>query len=144
MRRLLALAALFLVLMPAAARAASCSVTATTLAFGTVAFSTVASTSTVKVTCTGSESYTVALSTGNGSYSQRQMKSGSNVLDYNIYTNSGYTSVWGNGSGGTSENSGSFGGSGGNTSFTAYGQVPAQAGPAAGSYSDSITVTVTY
>jgi spore coat protein U-like protein len=89
-------------------------------------------------------SYTVALSTGNGSYTQREMKSGSHILDYNIYTNSGHTTIWGNGSSGNSTNSGSFTASGGNTSFTAYGEVPAQAGPASGSYTDSITVTVTY
>ena len=126
MRRIIALCAAGLCLAPIAARA-SCSVTGTTIAFGTVGFSAVNSTGTVKVTCTGSASYTVALNAGgSGSFTTRKMTSGSNKLDYNIYTNSGHTTVWGDGTSGTSTNSGSFSSSGGNKSFTAYGQVPAQ------------------
>lgn len=137
----------FLLSGPLAANAApSCSVSATTVAFGTVAFSTVNSTGTVKITCSGSAAtFTVALSNGAaGSYTPRQMSSGSNKLKYNLYKDSSRTQIWGDGSGGTVTNAGSTGNGGGSVSFTAYGQIPAQMGLVPATYGDSIIVTVSY
>jgi len=154
MRRKLALAAL-LVFAPTAADAA-CSVTATGVAFGTyVPSSTSNSTGTVTVSCSALLgvlfSWTIALNAGvnsGGSFSNRRMASGSSYLSYQLYTNSGHTTVWGDGTGGTSTVSGSclisLLGIPCTGSATVYGQIPALQNPSPGAYTDTITVTVTY
>ena len=93
------------------------------------------------------ESWTVALSTGSsGSYASRKLHSGASVLTYNLYTNSARTTIWGDGTGGTSvvgDNQTLVIGS--NTvNYTAYGRVAAGQDKAAGTYTDVITVTLTY
>ena len=73
------------------------------------------------------------------------MAFGANMLDYNIYTTPGFTSVWGDGSGGTLTQS--FNGSLlslGSTTFTGYGRVPAGQYVVPGGYNDTLTVTVTF
>jgi spore coat protein U-like protein len=114
-----------------------------------------ASTGTLRITCngrgTGSANVTVnvSLSAGlSGSYSTRKMFSGANSLNYNIFWSTAYNQIVGDGSGG------SFGGSAGpfvvpagGSNFatgTFYGLIPASQDVAPGSYSDVITVTVTY
>src|ERR1700752_3006161 len=105
MRRLGLIPALLLALLPGVAEAAAtCSVSATSVVFG--AFNpfgpAVTSTGTISVTCSGgtaSSPYTIALSTGSGTYAQRYMNS---TLKYNLYTSSAYTTVWGDGTGGSS------------------------------------------
>jgi spore coat protein U-like protein len=125
-------------------------VTATAMSFGNYNAASPGATtanSTITVSCVDASrelpAITVALSTGgSGTYAPRSMSSGANTLDYNIYTSAAFTSVWGNGTGGTvtitdnpTVNS---------VSFTAYGQVPAGQYVTPGSYTDTITVTVTY
>jgi spore coat protein U-like protein len=87
--------------------------------------------------------FTVALSRGGApSYTPRTLASGANTLNYNIFTTSGYTTIWGDGTGGTSTL-----GNGGGTwivLFTGFGRIPVGQYVAAGSYTDTITVTVTY
>jgi spore coat protein U-like protein len=78
-------------------------------------------TSTVSVKCTKSSAYTVALNGGNtagGTVAQRLMGSGANTLQYNLYTTTAHTVVWGDGTG---------------SSVTQP-----------GTYTDTITVTVSY
>ena len=58
-----------------------------------------------------------------------------------LYSNSGRTVVWGN-TVGTNTIAGT--GNGSVHNLTVYGSVPAQTTPAAGTYTDTITVTVTY
>jgi spore coat protein U-like protein len=101
-------------------------------------------------------SYTIQLNAGSsGSFSPRKLASGANLLNYNLYTTSARTTIWGNGSGGTSTVGGSF--TLGNCTLlllcsdetesrnhTAYGRIPASQNVPAGSYSDTITVTVNY
>lgn len=144
-----------------AARAATrvaCTASATGIAFGIYnPLSAVgdASTGTLRITCngsgTGSANVTVnvTLSTGlSGSYATRKMFSGANALNYNIFWSTAYNQIVGDGSGG------SFGGSAGpfvvpagGSNFatgTFYGLIAASQDVAPGSYSDVITVTVTY
>jgi len=89
------------------ARAQSCSVSATNLAFGDVTSAVLANqtsttTGTISYSCTGATANStltvcLALDTYNAS-NTRSMTSGSNTLTYQIYSNSGYTAAWGDAS----------------------------------------------
>jgi spore coat protein U-like protein len=71
------------------------------------------------------------------------MTAGGNTLDYNLFTDSDYANVWGDGSGTTSTITGT--GSGSAQALTIYGRVPGgQSTVPAGSYTDLVSVTVTY
>jgi spore coat protein U-like protein len=158
MSRLLLLA-VFAPLLPAAAQAASCTASATAISFGTYVpsnASPINSTGTVSVTCSSgvltTVSYTIALNTGlnaGGSFANRRMKNGTSLLSYQIYTSAARTTVWGDGTGGTSTMSDSYACtlacSGTKKSYNAYGQLPARQWTVApGAYTDTITVTVTF
>lgn len=108
---------------------------------------TVDSTGTITVFCIGSSDYTIALSRGHsGTYSPRQMPSGSNTMDYNLYQDASHLVIWGDGTGGTSTKGGHIDGGilGKSDPHTVYGRIPVSRTAKVGSYSDSITVTVTY
>jgi spore coat protein U-like protein len=127
--------------------AATCVVTsATNLNFGTqgVLSAAVNQTSTITVTCTNTTPYNIGLNQGvNGSsVTTRQMKSGGGALiNYSLFSNAGMTTNWGH-TVGTDTVAGTGNGSG--QAYTVYGQIPAQTTPAPGTYTDTITVTVTY
>jgi len=108
-------------------------------------------TGTVTMSCTVLiglfESWTIALSTGSsGNFSARQMLNGTSPLSYNLYTSSAYSAVWGDGSGSTTLISGSALLSIGTTvyPYTVYGRVPAGQDSAAGTFMDTIVVTLNY
>jgi spore coat protein U-like protein len=90
----------------------------------------------------------VALSTGgSGTYSPRRMTNGAFNLNYNLYTTSARTVVWGNGTGGSVTQTLSGGTiSGGTRNFTRtiFGRSPGSQNVGAGAYSDTITLTVTF
>jgi len=94
----------------------------------------------VVVSCDTSTSYTIGLSPGSGSYMARLMTNGPHQLAYNLYTDATQTMVWGDGSSGTAV----VDGTGTDVDHTVYGSVPAGQNPYAGSYSDAITVTLTF
>lgn len=129
----------------------SCTVSLTPINFGSVdPMSDALATSTVTVTCTitgnGSAiSLPIALTTGSGSYATRTLKSNTNTLNYNIYTDSARSIVWGNGNGGTSTStvSVSFSASG-SQNATLYGKILSQPKTIPGTYTDTVTASVTY
>ncbi|MEO7391505.1 MAG: spore coat U domain-containing protein [Ramlibacter sp.] len=147
------------------AQGATCNVSSTGLAFGAYQPVTFAgkltsadktSTATVTVSCTGLLSqggYSISLGAGSfGSgdrISTRYLNNNSNggaLMAYNIYTTAGYTTVWGNGASGSllTGSAPLIPGSSTNT-HTVYGRVPAgQTALRAGSYSDSLTMTISY
>jgi spore coat protein U-like protein len=141
-----------------AATTVNCTVSASGIAFGIYnPLATVpnASTGTLKVTCngsgTGSANVTVnvSLSAGlSGSYATRKMFSGTNTLNYNIYWSTAYSQIMGDGTGGSfAGTAGPFTVPAGGSNFatgTMYGLIPITQDIAPGSYSDLITVTVTY
>ncbi len=94
----------------------------------------------INVTCDPVTSFTVKLSTGGGSYGQREMTGTSGVLDYNLYTNASRSIVWGDGTGGTSVG----GGTGDNVNLPVYGRIPPGQNLPAGNYGDTIVVTVEF
>jgi spore coat protein U-like protein len=100
----------------------------------------VESTGNVAVTCDVSTPYSIAFTPGSGSYASRTLTSGPNTLGYNLYSDPARTSVWGDGTAGTMTVSGSAT----SANHTVYGRIPARQNVFAGSYSDLITVTLTF
>ena len=152
MNKLIRLATLLLltILWLPKASGDNCSVSSTNLSFGSfspLTDSTVDSTATITVTCNKAIPYTIALSPGgSGTYSPRSMTNGGNHLAYNLYFDAGYSQVWGNGTGGSFTVSGTIPLRFDSTDHTVYGRIPlsTQRSAEVGSYSDSITVTVTF
>ena len=124
-----------------------CTVTASTLNFGAsvgLLTSAVPATTTLGVQCSNGTPYNVGLDAGlngGGNINARKMVQGADSIAYQLYQNSGRTTVWGN-TVGTNTIAGT--GTGNSQSLTVYGNVPAQATPPAATYNDTITVTVTY
>lgn len=164
-RRLMA-ASLLLALAAAGSAQAACSVTSTGLAFGAyqpLAFSgkltsaDVPSTATVSVTCTlHLTGYTLTLGAGNygpgNRISTRYLNNGTNggpYMAYNVYTDASYNTPWGDGTAGSgSAITGSidlFCLLPCTRTHTVNGKIPAgQNTLKAGSFSDTLTITVTY
>ena len=125
--------------------AAGCSISATSLAFGTYSGALIGSTSTISVGCTNSTTYNVGLNAGTASgatVTTRKMTGPSSaLLSYGLFRNSGYTNNWGN-TVGTDTVSGT--GTGSVQNLTVYGRLPAGQYITPGSYTDTITATITY
>jgi spore coat protein U-like protein len=123
---------------------AECSISATTLAFGSYTGLLVDSTSTLSVTCTKTTTYTVGLNAGTATgatVTNRGMTGpGSALLHYSLFNNSTYTTNWGNSSGSWVSGTGN----GSAQALTVYGQIPARQYPTPGNYADTIVATVTY
>lgn len=129
--------------------AASCTVTTSPVAFGTVdplSGANTDSTGGISVTCTNGTAWTAAGGAGSGTgatFANRLMGSGSNTLAYSLYTNSGRSTVWGDGTSSTA----TIGNTGTGTAqnITIFGRVPSgQTSAPPGSYSDTVAVTVSY
>jgi spore coat protein U-like protein len=106
---------------------------------------------TIAVTCTGAVSdtatYTIAITSGLGSFSARKMLAGGGSLTYNLYKDSGCTQVWGDGTGSSSTVSDSvtLTSSSLTTNYVVYSRIAGgQRMTKSNVYSDSLLVTVTY
>jgi len=131
---------------------AACTVSATAVNFGAYdvfVATPLDSTGTVTVTCDPAPPVDVVIAIGpsgtSGAFIPRQMRSATSVdrLYYNLFVNAGRSTVWGDGAAGTS------------TVFlknvkknrpvvtTIYGRIPAGQDVSVGSYTDSLTVTIT-
>ena len=135
----------------------TCTLQTSNVAFGNynpLAFGNTDSTGSLKIDCGGVVGllipYSIGISTGgSGSYANRRMTQGANTLNYNLYTDAAYTTVWGDGSGASLLKSASV-------TLDVLGLAPAQnhwiyarmpgrqltAVP--GTYTDTINVTLTY
>ncbi|WP_374486014.1 spore coat U domain-containing protein [Zoogloea sp.] len=103
------------------------------------------STSTVGVKCTNTTPFEIGLNEGGTSgatTTTRIMTSGSNKLNYQLFSDAGRSSNWGNTTGSTVGDSGK----GYSTEIvkTIYGRIPYQPDAVPGSYNDTVTITVTY
>lgn len=141
----------------------SCSVSTGGLSFGSgydpfAVLPDDSATATVTVQCTATAllqlcivPYEVSLDTGgSGSYSPREMSFGAQVLQYNIYADPTRLLIWGDGiSGGSQTVSGVlsypilFGGTQ-SADHQAYGRIFAGQVVDSGSYTDTVTITVSY
>lgn len=124
-----------------------CTVTASPLNFGGsvgLLTSAVNATTTLGVQCSNGTPYNVGLDGGQnsgGNINARKMVLGARSIAYQLYQNAARSTVWGN-TVGTNTVAGT--GNGNSQSLTVYGQVPAQTTPPAGTYNDTVMVTVTY
>ena len=137
------------------ARAQQCVASTTGLSFGVynpLSATPTTITGMVTVNCQATVSlfvsYTIQIGAGSGgSFMTRSLSAGSYKLGYQIYTNSGLTSIWGDGSSGTNTI-----GDGYTLSviapvirtYTVYGRIPALQNVGVGSYLDMLQVLVTY
>lgn len=131
----------------------SCNVSGSVLNFGSSidplsASVPVDASSTMTVQCTNTTPYAVSLNAGANAggasaFANRNMKHGtSNLLGYQLYLDSGRSTVWGDGTASSSTYSGT--GSGSNQTLTIYGRLPSLTGAVPGGYTDAVTVTITY
>jgi spore coat protein U-like protein len=122
-------------------------VTTSTLDFGTqgVLDADVDNTGSVTVQCTSGADYDVGLDAGSGSgatTSDRKMTGpASATIDYSLFSNSGRTTNWGDT---VSTDTVSGTGDGSTQVLTIYGRIPTQTTPTAGTYTDTVEVSVTY
>ena len=125
--------------------AAICTVSAGTLGFGAYSGTAVNATASIGVNCTNGAGYQVAMSGGSyHSGTTRQMAGpSSGRLAYQLFRDSARSLPWGDGSALLGQRQGGTG-SGAAQSVTVYGRIPAGQTPAAGSYTDSVVVTVEY
>jgi spore coat protein U-like protein len=95
------------------------------------------------VQCTKGTPYEIGLGFGNGtqgSLTTRYLTTGTATIGYNLYKDADRKEPWGiadpNDTKGT--------GNGDEQPFTVYGRIPAQTTPAAGSYTDTVAISVAY
>ena len=130
----------------------SCTVSGGTINFGSAIDPTAASvpidaSTNLTVICSATTPYSVALNAGvnaggNSNFSARAIKNGLKTLSYQLYTDTLHSLIWGDG---TSLSAVSPGlGTGSNQTLTVYGRLPSVTGAVPGTYSDTVTVTVTY
>lgn len=115
------------------------------MSFGTagVLDTDVEATSEIAVQCTSGTPYDIGLGVGPGaSVAARLMTGpGDETVTYALYSDPARTDLWGN-TIGTDTATGT--GTGTEQTYTVYGQGPPQDAPAPGTYTDIVTVTVTY
>jgi spore coat protein U-like protein len=131
--------------------AASCTVSATALAFGTYNSLAAANddvTTTMNVACTPGTTWTATAGLGAGTgatFAVRKLTiaSTTNTLNYTLYTDSARTILWGDGVAPNGSYTGT--GTGATQANTIYGRIPGSQNTAAvGSYTDTVAVTVTF
>jgi spore coat protein U-like protein len=133
------------------AYAITCTVTTTSVNFGNYTTTTATpndSVGTVTTHCSNNGQTSIAtdisLSTGFGTYAQRTMKSGSNLLNYNLYTNASRATVWTNVVPSEGHANYQVDTTPIDKIFSVYGRIPALQNVPIGTYTDTIIVTVNY
>jgi spore coat protein U-like protein len=124
---------------------ASCTVVGSTIAFGNYTSTQTDQTGNIAVLCTNGTSYNVGLDAGTGTGGTTSVRklTGSlgGTLNYALYRDSGRTSNWGS-TIGTDTQTGT--GTGLIQNLTVYGRIASGQTPLAGTYTDTVTVTLTY
>lgn len=131
-----------LALVPVEVRAESCSVNTEPVLFDpydTLSGLGSNGVGAVHVTCDGAYDVTVALGGGDGGGGVRSMHSGMDRLDYELYADPARLIPWGDGAGAAERSA-----TGPDARLTVYGRIPARQNVPAGSYSDSVLVTVSF
>jgi spore coat protein U-like protein len=88
---------------------------------------------------------TIDLSKGNASsYVTRQMRQSTNTLEYNLFLDATRTTIWGDGTGGSSRYGPIMPPLLTQVTVTVYARIPARQNARVGSYTDTITVTINF
>ncbi|CAN7185071.1 spore coat U domain-containing protein [Trinickia sp. LjRoot230] len=124
-----------------------CFISATNVSFAATGVLDAARGATGSITaqCTNGDAWRIALNGGGSSnVASRSMQrvGGGGAVSYQLYLDAAHTSPWGDGSAGTAMATGV--GTGNQQVVNVYGLVPAQATPAPGNYSDTITATISF
>lgn len=95
----------------------------------------------IGVQCTSGTDYDVSLD--NGLNTSRRMRQGatSNYINYQLYTNSTRSTIWPTAAGAAPYPNIATGTA---QTITVYGRIPVQTTPPAGTYTDTVAITVTY
>lgn len=127
----------------------NCTISADPMVFpaGSLLTSARTATTSIRATCTSGSAYQISLNGGSsagGAVNARKMirALGTETVNYQLYQDAGYSLAWGDGTAGTTAVSGT--GNGLQSTLTVYGRVPAQTTPRPGTYSDTITATITF
>lgn len=148
--KVLSAAVALVVLFAACEALATCNVTTTNISFGVYdVFSPTPldSTGIISLTCDEAPPPDVVVAIGqspnSGVFNPRQMRSATDLMDYNVYTDPARTAIWGDGTAGTStvtqkvtKNKARL--------LTVYGRIPPAQDLAVGTYSDTLTVTINW
>ena len=124
-----------------------CGVSSTPLSFGTYRVSNSSpldSTAEITLDCNGNRTVNIRISAGShGQYAERKMAAlgGTDRLAYQVYTDQTRQTPWGNGSQGTQIVTVSIHQTG---KVTAYARIPARQQVSAGTYTDQLTVTISF
>ncbi len=122
---------------------ANCNLSVTSLAFGTYTGAAVNATSTLNVQCTSSTAYTIGLNAGTGSgatVTNRILTGTGGVhIGYSLFSDSSRLVNWG-----LISNTVPGIGNGATQAITVYGRIAAGQPVTPGTYTDTITVTITY
>lgn len=129
---------------------ATCTVSSTNINFGTIAPSqtgTATSNAVISATCTNETPYTINIGTGNNnSFAPRAMNGSatgnSDKLEYNIYSDSSYSTIMGDGSSSTYQIQGTS--VGGTQNYTMYGSLSLNQYVTPDNYTDNVTLTLNY
>ncbi len=131
--------------------AASCGFTAIgSLSFGAydVFGPNVDSASTISFLCTAvmpGDMVIIDITIGSApSYTPRQMVSGADRLNYNIYLDAARTSIWGDGTGGSARFGPVIPPDGSTVNIPVFGRIPSGQDAHVGSYTDNVVVTMNY
>jgi spore coat protein U-like protein len=123
----------------------ACNIAASSLSFGAYTKTLINATSTISIQCTNLTTYNLGLDAGTSSgatVTNRSMTGPSAaLLSYKLFRDSGRTLNWGN-TVGTDTVAGT--GTGAVQSLTVYGQLPAAQNVRPGSYTDTVTATLTF
>ena len=135
--------------------AMSCAITTGEMAFGTydpTSTTALDATATITSTCTSGGATIMTMGKGSNylptstdAIPLRRMSDGAagdfpQMLDYHLYSDSAGGTVWGN----TAETGKAITADGSAQNFTAYGRIPAEQTVGAGTFTDSVAVTLTY
>ena len=128
---------------------AACTISATGVAFGSYnvfATSPTDSTGSITYRCGNTDKdITITISKGSSTtFSPRTLLRSAEPLSYNLFRDSGYTLIWGDGSSGTSTYFIRNPPNDTDVVLSVYARVPAGQDVSAGSYSDSVVVTIEY
>ena len=132
-----------------AQQASSCTISVTSVAFGNYnVFTTSAndSTGTVTYRCNSqAANISIALSNGSSSsFSPRTLRKGGEVLSYNLYRDASRSTIWGDGTGGTSLYTSANPQNNTNVNVTIYARIPAEQDVSAGTYSDTVSAVINF